>query len=121
MIKSKYPILRNLRKKERMTVGMFWSECGVQVISYICAVIIMTLILSVTLTVSTEKLMRICEYTACGMIPLWCIPIAINTRRRLRDAGLTAKAYLWLLLPVIGWLVFVALLCKKGLPRMPEG
>ena len=121
MFNGKYPLFRELKKKECMTVGMFWSECAVQVISYICAIIIMTLILSVSLDVSTEKLTQICEYTAIVMAVLWCIPIAIKSRRRLRDAGLTAKAYLWLLLPVLGWLVFLALLFKKGLPRKSDG
>ncbi len=121
MLKRNYPIFRELKKKERMSVGIFWSECGMQVISYLCAVVVMTMILSVTLSVTTEKLTQICEYASLGLAVLWCIPIAINTRRRLRDAGLTAKAYLWLLLPVLGWLIFVALLCKKSLPRNADG
>lgn len=120
MTKEKYLLRRRLKKAERMSVSMFWSECAVSVISCLCAVIILTLVLSVTLPVSTERLTQIAEYSACAMALLWCIPIAVNTRRRLRDAGYSAKAYLWLLLPFAGWLVFVALLCKKGVPRMPN-
>lgn len=108
---------RKLKQKQRMSVGRFWSECGVKVISYLCAVIVMTMVLSVVLKVSTERLTQIVEYSACALAVLWCIPIVRNTRYRLRDAGYTAKAYLWLLLPVIGWLVFVALLCAKGKPE----
>ena len=92
-----------------------------QIISYFCAVIIMMIILSVALDVNTERLTQIASYTALAMIPLWCIPIARNTRRRLRDAGYTAKAYLWLLLPVIGWIVFIGLMCAKSLPRKGDG
>ena len=121
MLKRKYPLFRELKKKERMSVAIFLSECAVQVISYICAIVTMTLILSVTLEVTTERLTQISETAAVVMAVLWCIPIARNTRLRLRDAGYTAKAYLWLLLPGLGWLVFLALLLKKGLPRRPDG
>lgn len=120
MMKRKYTVLRKLKGAERMSVGIFWSECAVQVISYLCAVVVMTMVLSLTLPVSTEKLTRIVHYVAYGMIFVWCIPIVRNTRRRLRDAGYSAKAYLWLLLPFVGWLVFVVLLCKKGSLQRPE-
>lgn len=114
-------LVRKLKGAERMSVSIFWSECGVSVISYLCAVIVLVMILSVTVKASVEKLSLISEYAACGLAVLWCIPIARNTRYRLRDAGYTAKAYLWLLLPVIGWVIFLALLCKKSVPRNPEG
>ncbi len=114
MNKKHRMLMRELRGKERMSVGIFWSECGVSVISYLCAVIVMVMILSVTLKVSTEKLNLIAEYAACGLAVLWCIPIARNTRYRLRDAGYTAKAYLWLLLPIVGWLIFIVLLLAKS-------
>ena len=121
MNKKKYPILHMLKSKETMSVGLFWSNFFLQVISYFSAVIIMSIILSVTLSESTETVTKIVEYTALGMIPLWCIPIARNTRRRLRDAGYSAKAYLWLLLPVVGWVIFIALMFAKSLPRTPDG
>lgn len=121
MNQKKKLLLRKLRCEERMSVGIFWSECGISVISYLCAVIVMMMILSAALTVSPEKLNRIVEYAACAMAVLWCIPIARNTRRRLRDAGYSAKTYLWLLLPVIGWIVFIVLLCAKSIPRKPDG
>ena len=82
--------------------------------SYICAAIVLAIILSVTLPLSTEKLTDVTEYAAVVLAVLWCIPIARNTRYRLRDAGYTAKAYLWLLLPIVGWVIFVALLFAKS-------
>lgn len=118
---DKYPILRRLKNKETMSAAMFWSEFFMKVISYFCAVILMVIVLSVVLDLSTEKLSLIAEYVAIGMIPLWCIPIARNTKCRLRDAGYTAKAYLWLLLPVVGWAVFIVLMCAKSQPRKPDG
>lgn len=105
---------RKLKLKRTMSVGAFWSECGVKVISYICAAIVLAIILSVTLPLSTEKLTDVTEYAAVVLAVLWCIPIARNTRYRLRDAGYTAKAYLWLLLPIVGWVIFVALLFAKS-------
>ena len=110
-------LMRKLNMLPTMSVAHFWSECLTSVIGCLCAVILMILILSVTIPVSEEQLTRIVEYAACGMVLLWCIPIARNTRYRLRDAGFTAKAYLWLLLPVIGWLIFIALLFVKRKPN----
>ena len=104
-----------------MSAGVFWSEVGLTVISCLCSVIAMVMIFSVALPVSTEKLTRIVNISACVLALLWCIPIARNTRRRLRDAGYTAKAYLWLLLPIVGWLVFLGLMCAKSLPRKADG
>ena len=117
---KKYSILRKLKKQQTMSVAIFWSECATQVLSYICAVIVMIMILSVTLQVSTELLTQIVNYTAIVMAVLWCIPIARNTRMRFRDAGISPKAYFWLLLPVIGWVIFIVLLCFKSLPKTPE-
>ena len=105
---------RKLNMKRSMSPGVFWSEFGVQVISYLCATIVLSIILSVTLPLPTDQLTTVAEYAACGLAVLWCIPIARNTRYRLRDAGYTAKAYLWLLLPVVGWVIFLALLLAKS-------
>ena len=99
-----------------MTAGAFWTDAAVKVISCLCAIILVSIALAVFLPLETEALIQIANRVACGMIVLWCLPVLRNTRRRLRDAGYTAKAYLWLLLPVIGWIIFIALLCKKGLP-----
>ena len=121
MIKRKYSILRKLKANQTMSAGIFWSECATRVVSYLCALIVMLIILSVALSVSTERLTQISEYAAIVLAVLWCIPIARNTRFRLRDAGYTAKSYLWLLLPIVGWIVFIARLCAKSLPRKADG
>ena len=119
-IKRKYTILRKLQASRRMTCGMFWSECAVTVISYLCSLIILMMILSVALPVSSERLSEIMNYVAIALALLWCIPIARNTRFRLRDAGYGPKAYLWLLLPVIGWLIFIVILFAKSIPATDE-
>ena len=119
-IKRKYTLLRKLQASRRMTASMFWSEFAVKVISYLCALIILMMILSVTLPVSAERLSEIMDYVAIVVAVLWCIPIARNTRFRLRDAGYTPKAYLWLLLPVIGWIAFIVILFAKSIPATDE-
>ncbi len=117
MNKDQKELFRKLRAKERMSASTFWSELVVSLISYLCAVIVMVIIVSVALPLETQQLSHITNWLAIIMAVLWCIPIARNTRLRLRDAGFSAKAYLWLLLPIVGWIIFIALLCAKGLPR----
>lgn len=114
---KKYKQMRKLEGPRKMSVAMFWSEFGMKIISWLCAVIMLTMILSTVLPLPLEQLVQIAEYTALGMAILWLIPIARNTRYRLRDAGYTAKAYFWLLLPVVGWLVFIVLMCIKRKPQ----
>ena len=121
MIKSKYPIFRKLRANQTMTAGIFWSECATQFIGWFCTVILMLIVLSVALQGSVEQISRIGEYMAIALALLWCIPLARNTRYRLRDAGYGPKTYLWLLLPVIGWILFIVRLCAKSLPRKGDG
>lgn len=121
MGKHKYPILEQLKAARTMSAGTFWADCFVKAISCFCSIIVMLILLSVVLPFSTERINQIAGYVSIVLAILWCIPIVRNTRYRLRDAGYGPKAYLWLLLPVLGWLIFVILLCKKGLPRMPEG
>ena len=119
-IKRKYSVLRGLKGRQRMGAGTFWSECAIGAISYLCADIIMVMVLSVALPVSEETLTQTVNICAAVLAVLWCIPALRRTRMRLRDAGYTAKAYLWLLLPVAGWLVFAGLMCAKSLPQTPE-
>ena len=103
-----------------MSVASFWSECGIKVINWLCTVIVAAMILSATLPLPAVDLTRIVEYVALVMALLWLIPIARNTRFRLRDAGYGPKAYLWLLLPVIGWLIFIVILFAKSIPATDE-
>ncbi len=119
-MKRKDDILRQLKANRRMSVGSFWAEAGIRAVTYLCAVVVMTIILSVTISASTEQINRICIYASIVMAVLWCIPFIRLTRMRLRDAGFSTKAYLWLLLPVIGWLVFAGLMCAKGQLQKPE-
>ena len=113
-MKRKDDILYQLKKNRRMSVGTFWMEAGTRAISYLCAVLVMTMILSAALPGSVEQVNRVCIYAAIGLALLWAVPFIRFTRYRLRDAGLGTKTYFWLLLPVIGWILFAGLMCRKG-------
>ena len=121
MIKSKYPLFRKLKASQTMTVIAFWSECATQAIGCFCSVIGMLILLSVIIGDDMEKINRFAEYGTIALIVLWSIPVIRNTRYRLQDAGYGKKTYLWLLLPVIGWIIFIVCLCAKSLPRKGDG
>ena len=69
-------------------------------------------VISVTVPWDTESLIELIDRIMPFLALVWMIPIAALTRRRLRDAGFTAKSYLWLLLPVVGWVIFLVRLCR---------
>lgn len=121
MIKSKYPLFRKLKASQTMTVIAFWSECATQAIGCFCSMIGLLILLSVVIGDDMEKINRFAEYGTIALIVLWSIPVIRNTRYRLQDAGYGKKTYLWLLLPVIGWIIFIVRLCAKSLPRKGDG
>jgi uncharacterized membrane protein YhaH (DUF805 family) len=95
-------------------MGEFWSELGVRLIYLVCAAIILCIAIVVLIPGTTQELIAITDVAVPVLAVIWAIPIIAMTRRRLRDAGYSAKSYLWLLLPVIGWLIFVLRLCGKS-------
>ena len=119
-MKRKNDILRQLKKNRRMSRATFWMEAGTRAVSYLCAVIVMTMILSAALPGSVEQVNRACIYAAIGLGLLWAVPFIRFTRMRLRDLECSPKTYFWLLLPVVGWLVFAGLMLKKGKPQNAE-
>ena len=119
-MKRKDNILYQLNAQRCLSVTGFWSEVLTRAISYLGAVIIMVLILCTTVKGTEEELNRLCIYGAIVLAVVWCIPFVRLTRMRLRDAGIGPKAYLWLLLPVVGWIVFACLMCAKGQLHTPE-
>lgn len=121
MIKSKYPLFRKLKASQTMTVIAFWSECATQAIGCFCSMIGLLILLSVIIGDDMEKINRFAEYGTVALILLWSIPVIRNTRYRLQDAGYGKKTYLWLLLPVMGWIIFIVRLCAKSLPRKGDG
>ena len=96
-----------------MERGEFWSEVGVRVIGFICAAIMLCILLAVLVPADTQELINLVDVTILILGLCWGVTIIAMSRRRLRDAGFGAKSYLWLLLPVVGWIVFLVRLCKK--------
>ena len=120
LFEKKYFLWRSFTFSGYITAPQFWSEMVTRIISFFCAVIILCIVLSSTMTADVDTIVS----TANILVPilgiLWLIPIVALTRRRLRDAGYSAKTYLWLLVPVVGWAVFVIRLCAKTAKRKPE-
>ena len=61
-----------------------------------------------------DQVITVVELAVAVMSLLCVISLAALSRRRLRDVGYGAKSYLWLLLPVVGWIIFLARLCSKS-------
>ena len=105
---------RNFSFACTMSRGLFWNEAGIRVISLLCAVVLAAVAICIIVPADVQTLTLTCEITACVLTLLWTVSLLAMTRRRLRDAGYGAKSYLWLLLPVIGWIVFICRLCAKS-------
>ena len=97
-----------------MPRGEFWSEVGTRFISWFCALIMLCILVSVFVNADAAMLNLIMEIIAAVTLLIYAVSVIALSRRRLRDAGLGAKTYLWLLLPVIGWIVFIAKLCANS-------
>ena len=117
---KKYFLWRSITFAGYITPAQFWSEIAIRLISFFCAVIILCMVLSAKMTGDSAEIVAMANKLVPILALLWLIPIAALTRRRLRDAGYSAKSYLWLLLPIVGWIVFVIRLCTKTAKRKPE-
>ena len=94
--------------------GEFWSELLTRLISLICMAIVLCFVIVSVVPGDTEHLTRVTDAAMPFLLVLWAVPVVALTRRRLRDAGFSAKSYLWLLLPVVGWVIFVVRLCRDS-------
>ena len=117
---KKYFFWRKLTFSGYISRGQFWTEIAMRSIGYFCAVILLSIAVTVALPLDTEEIIALMDILIPILGVLWLIPIVILSRRRLRDAGYSAKSYLWLLLPCIGWIVFLARLCARTAPRKPD-
>ncbi len=117
---KKYFFWRRFTFSGYISRGQFLSEIVMRFIGYFCAVIMLCMVLSATLPLDTEELISLVHILVPILAVLWLIPIIILSRRRLRDAGYSAKSYLWLLVPVVGVIVFLVRLCSRTVPRKPE-
>ena len=105
---------RNFSFAGTMTAGEFWTEFGMHLIGLLCSAIVLSILLSLVLPLETDQVIVVVEIAVAVMSVLCVISLAALSRRRLRDVGYGAKSYLWLLLPVVGWIIFLARLCSKS-------
>ena len=114
--------MKNMYKKPhffsfsgRATVGEFWSSFFTSIMGCFCTIIISSIVLALTVHGEVEELAWLAEWVAMANSLFWFMHIAAVSRRRLRDAGFTAKSYLWLLMPGLGMIVFIfGRLCERS-------
>lgn len=119
MFEKKSFLWRMFTFSGHVSAGSFWSDLAIRMISLFCAIIVMCIVVSATVSGETAEIISLCERLVPVLSIVWCATLVPMSRRRLRDAGYGAKSYLWLLLPLVGWIVFVVRLCGKSVPREP--
>ena len=120
LIQKRYFLWRMFTFSGYISPSQFWAEIPLRLISFFCATIFLCIVLSVATPGDVENVIALVDIILPILGLLWVIPIIALTRRRLRDAGYSAKSYLWLLIPVVGLIVFIMRLCSKTVPRKPE-
>ena len=98
----------------KMNAGEFWMEVGMRIIYFLLGMVVLTIVVSVTVPGNVEFISRLSNRLTVGYGALCALSVVALSRRRLRDAGFTAKSYLWLLVPVIGTIIFFVRLLKKS-------
>ena len=120
LVEKKYFLWRIFTFSGYISPAQFWSELVILIIGFFCATIFLCIILSVAVPGDVEDVRDLTYALLPVFGSVWAIRILALTRRRLRDAGYSAKSYLWLLLPGIGVIAFLARLCSGTAPRKPE-
>ena len=114
MYKKKNIFRRLFDFSGRITVGQFWSGIGMRIISFLCAVIIMLIVLTSVVQADEQTLIGMGNTLTLVLAVLWCMSIVKLMVRRLRDGGHSAKNLLWLLVPVVGLIVLLVQLFAKS-------
>ena len=120
LVEKKYFLWRMFTFSGYISPGQFWAEIPTRIIGFLCAVIILCIMLSASMTADTAEIVARVNILVPILGVLWMIPMVALTRRRLRDAGYSAKTFLWLLVPVAGLIVLIVRLCAPTVPRKPE-
>ncbi len=97
------------------TVSEFWSSFFSSLMGGFCTLIGLCILVTVTIPGELEDLKEIMDWVAMANTFFWFMHIVAMSRRRLRDAGFTAKSYLWLLVPGLGIIAFIfGRLCERS-------
>ena len=103
-----------------VSAGEFWWGLCMRLFSFFAATIALCIFLSSVLPATAEQIIEIVNVAVPLLGIVWLIPIAALTRRRFRDGNISVKNYFWLLLPVIGWIVFIVRLCARSVNDHPD-
>ena len=99
----------------QMTASEFWSSLCTGFIGAFVILMVLCMLLCAIVPADVEQLSLIMNWVTLSVCLFWLVRVAAISRRRLRDAGFTAKSYLWLLLPVVGLIIFVVIrLCARS-------
>ena len=120
LFEKRYFLWRGLTFSGYITPSQFLSEVVTRCIGFFCAMIFLCIVASATVPGDVEDVKAFLQIAVPVLGGLWASPFVVLSRRRLRDAGYSAKSYLWLLLPVIGWMIFLVRLCARTAPRKSE-
>jgi uncharacterized membrane protein YhaH (DUF805 family) len=91
----------------RTTVGEFWSSFFASLMGSFATGILLCIVLVLMVPGEVEELAQLAEWVFMANCLFWFVHIVAMSHRRLRDAGFTAKSYLWLLLPGVGTFIFI--------------
>ena len=101
------------------TVTEFWSSFFSSLMGAFTTLIVLCILVTVTIPGDVEELKEIMKWVTLGNNLFWFAHIVAMSRRRLRDAGLTAQKYLWLLLPGVGTVIFIIrCLCARSVEKL---
>ena len=101
------------------TIAEFWSSFFSTLMAAFATLIGLCILVCVAFPLEMEEIKAIMYWVTLGNNLFWFMHIVAMSRRRLRDAGFTAKSYLWLLLPGIGTFIFVLRrLCARSVENM---
>ena len=99
----------------QMTAPEFWSSLGTGLIGAFCVLMVLCMLLCTVVPAELAQLSQTMNWMTLAVCLVWLVRVAAISRRRLRDAGFTAKSYLWLLIPVVGLVIFaVTRLCARS-------
>ena len=103
----------------QVTNGEFWSSFFSSLMGCFGTLIGLCILLCVIVPAEVEELKAMMYWVTLANNLFWFVHIAAMSRRRLRDAGFTARSYLWLLLPGIGTLIFIIRrLCARSVENI---
>ena len=103
-----------------VSASEFWWGLFTRIFSFFAAVVALCILLSAALQGTAEQINRVVNIAVPILGIIWLAAIAALTRRRLRDANVSPKNYFWLLVPVIGWIVFIVKLCARSVNDHPD-